>query len=551
MGRRIRYILGSLVIIFTSGLLMTGCPQIDLKLFVEELVNSAQPDTTPPTVLSVTPVDGATGVDRTPSVTIEFSEAVDPATISGATLQVNSASTSVPGTITYDEASNAATFVPDNELTLLSTLTVTVTAAIADAAGNALSEDYSWSFKVRDGSWGTMTALETTTGGRWSPAVDIDPEGNAIAVWHGGRIESRRFVNDTTPGWTSLVNLDFNTPTGSGRNPDIAINSTVNAFAVWRHDGPTQDQFRANFYDASSGWQTTNTVVYDPGGNVAGDIFVDADASGNAFSAMNLDTSIQAKIDTGTSWDTAGNAQIDGSAFNNSNPAIAVSSNGSAVVVYQESNYIRANRYDGSSWNSPGPIDVVNNSGDGVNNDPDVAIFPNGNALIIWGESGAAVSSYLNTRTLDSGTLGPVETLATHLMIFYGFGQKVAAAPDGTGMAIYRFDNKIYAVRYDGTSWESTATELTTSGGTVENPHIRMDAMGNAVAVWTEEGSSIFAKRFRNDGSGWQETKIPLQSDTGTVSVLDIAVSDNGTAVVVWKQDFPDPNGDIFSNIFK
>ena len=548
--RRIVVLLTS---ILASGLLISGCQQIDLKLFVEELVGAAelatQPDTTPPTILSVTPAEGEAGVDRIPSVTVEFSEEMDPATLSEITFLASSSSISVPATVTYNETSNTATFVPDNELTLLSQVTVTVTAAVADAEGNTLSEDYSWSFRVRDGNWGTMSYLESSSDSHLSPAVGIDPYGNATAVWYqnNGRIKSNRYVNDTTPGWKTMVNVDFDAPSGNGINPDITVNSAGNAFAVWKHDGAAQDHFRANFFDGSGGWESTNTVVYNPGGNFTGDIFVDADTEGNAFAVMKLNSSIQVKIDTGSSWDSAGSVQISTSAT--ANPVIAVSSNGSAIIVYEEGGGdVMADRYTSSNWHSPGPINVESTTT--ITDPPRMAIFPDGKALIVWGveDDISGTEVYLHALALDGANPGTRAHLATAFEIGHLFEPQVAVSPDGTGIIVYRTeDSEIYAVRYDGSSWD--ATELTSAAVSVGNPHIGMDPMGNAVAVWSEDSNTVFAKRFRNGGSGWQSTKMPLQSATGSVSVLDIAVSDNGNAVVVWGQT--DTYPDIVSNMFK
>ena len=58
----------------------------------------AGPDTTPPTITARSPASGATGVPTGADVTATFSEAMDPATISGTTVQLrNSSNTLVPG----------------------------------------------------------------------------------------------------------------------------------------------------------------------------------------------------------------------------------------------------------------------------------------------------------------------------------------------------------------------------------------------------------------------------------------------------------------------
>ena len=59
-------------------------------------------DTTAPTVSTVSPTIGATGVATTTAVTVTFSEAVDPATISASTLELRTPTNAlVPATVSY------------------------------------------------------------------------------------------------------------------------------------------------------------------------------------------------------------------------------------------------------------------------------------------------------------------------------------------------------------------------------------------------------------------------------------------------------------------
>ncbi len=98
-------------------------------------------DTTPPTVLSTSPTDGATGVAITATVKVTFSEAMDATTINGTTfsLKITSSSAAVAGTVTYDATTHVATFTPTASLLPSTGYTATVTTGAKDAAGNALS----------------------------------------------------------------------------------------------------------------------------------------------------------------------------------------------------------------------------------------------------------------------------------------------------------------------------------------------------------------------------------------------------------------------------
>jgi hypothetical protein len=102
-------------------------------------------DTKPPTVSSTTPGNGATNVSVDASIQVNFSEAMDAATLSSATFSVaDDGGNSVSGTVTGSVSS--ATFAPAMSLAGLTTYTATISTGIRDAAGNAIAAPFTWSF---------------------------------------------------------------------------------------------------------------------------------------------------------------------------------------------------------------------------------------------------------------------------------------------------------------------------------------------------------------------------------------------------------------------
>ena len=104
------------------------------------------PDTTPPTVSSTSPVNNATGVATTSSVSATFSEPMTNSTLTTASflLATTAGGTAVTGTVGV--SGNTATFTPSAPLAGDTQYTATITTAAKDAAGNALAANYSWSF---------------------------------------------------------------------------------------------------------------------------------------------------------------------------------------------------------------------------------------------------------------------------------------------------------------------------------------------------------------------------------------------------------------------
>ena len=95
-----------------------------------------------PTVLVTVPAPGATGVATNTQITATFSEDMNPASISAAsvTLTNTTLAAAVTGTVSYSASARTATFTPTAPATLApnNLFTATVTAAATDLAGNGL-----------------------------------------------------------------------------------------------------------------------------------------------------------------------------------------------------------------------------------------------------------------------------------------------------------------------------------------------------------------------------------------------------------------------------
>lgn len=100
-------------------------------------------DTTPPAVISTSPVSNATGVGINGSITATFTEAVDPSTMDTSTFTLSG----VTGAVSY--SGTTAVFTPSTSLDYNTAYTATITTGVRDLAGNAPAADYIWSFTTR------------------------------------------------------------------------------------------------------------------------------------------------------------------------------------------------------------------------------------------------------------------------------------------------------------------------------------------------------------------------------------------------------------------
>jgi hypothetical protein len=110
-------------------------------------------DSTPPTVISTTPADGAEEVPKDVTVTATFSEDMDPATVAESTFQLQGPGGAVSGTVGYDAGTRIASFAPAADLEMGAVYTARITTGAEDQAGNGLAADHQWSFTTEEPDW--------------------------------------------------------------------------------------------------------------------------------------------------------------------------------------------------------------------------------------------------------------------------------------------------------------------------------------------------------------------------------------------------------------
>jgi hypothetical protein len=121
-----------------------------LTTYTWTFTTAAAPDLLRPTVISTDPANGATGVTLSKIITAVFSEAMDQASITTATVRVTGlGGASVTGTVGYASDTRTATFSPSSQLAANTTYTGTIRGGATgarDLAGNSLASNYVWTF---------------------------------------------------------------------------------------------------------------------------------------------------------------------------------------------------------------------------------------------------------------------------------------------------------------------------------------------------------------------------------------------------------------------
>ncbi|MGZ3578779.1 MAG: DUF4082 domain-containing protein, partial [Syntrophales bacterium] len=168
---------------------------------------SCPPDTTPPTVSSVSPANGAVNVNTMVNITATFSEAMDPATINASTFVLrDSLSNPVLASVTYNAATKTAVLNPTGSLSILKSYTATVTTGVKDLRGNAMSANYAWLFTT---AWQTVYTIwdeAATPAGTFDNGQPIEV-GVKFRADVAGYITGIRFYKASTNTGTHVGNL--------------------------------------------------------------------------------------------------------------------------------------------------------------------------------------------------------------------------------------------------------------------------------------------------------------------------------------------------------
>jgi hypothetical protein len=103
----------------------------------------------PPSVSSTKPADGATNVFRGQQVSATFNKAMNGASLTTTTFIVTQGTTPVVGRVTYEAATNTATFAPSLPFDASLSYTATITTGARSSTAQNLAAPHQWTFATR------------------------------------------------------------------------------------------------------------------------------------------------------------------------------------------------------------------------------------------------------------------------------------------------------------------------------------------------------------------------------------------------------------------
>jgi len=177
--------------------------------YVWSFTTSAAPDVTPPIVLYTYPPDNTSGVVLNRSIDATFNEAMDPLTITPATFTLTrTGGLTVTGRVTY--SGNNCKLQPDINLISGAIYTATITTGARDLAGNAMAQNYQWSFSGVSLPTSYVVSVSPTPvlGGTTSGGGSFNSGASATVI-------ATRNVGYTFTNWTEGVSVVSTNPTYS------------------------------------------------------------------------------------------------------------------------------------------------------------------------------------------------------------------------------------------------------------------------------------------------------------------------------------------------
>jgi len=328
------------------------------------------------------------------------------------------------------------------------------------------------------------------------PQVAVDASGNALAIWaydDGMGINTYACRYEAASGWGNAEKIEDNERRRSV-GQQIAFDSNGNAMAVWSRFDGTVLSIWANRYTAGSGWQDEELIETDDRGDAV-------------------------------------------------RPQIVIDHNDNAWVVWSQHNgttgRIYANRYEaGRGWQGAREIQSLTT---GLAGHAVAAVDPMGNVVVVYTISEAGM---WNIRALFyDAACGRWESEVLLEKDDTDFAREPQVACDAAGnfIAVWYQNDQIRANRYSAGNGWGEAELVGDEPGMAIKPAIACDAAGHAVVVWYQESGSgtvynVWANRY-TPGSGWGEAELLETDDAGDAGSPHVAANAAGEFVVVWSQN--------------
>jgi len=259
------------------------------------------------------------------------------------------------------------------------------------------SEGIKYCFRPPGGQCEPVVKVNDSPGWAGDPAVAMDSSGNVYAIWSDRRNGDSDIYFSVLPPkglWSANNRVNDDTGTSVQSSPAIAVDPAGNAYAVWADERDDVSDIFFSYRPAGGNWGTNVKVNDDSGSAWQSEPDIAVDASGNAY-AVWTDARHLDQYDTyvyfsyrpaGGTWSP--NVQVGrGGVADQYTPKIAVDPMGYSHAIWTEERSIPPDIY--SSVRSPGGewgINVKVNDDMYYDNNtfPAIVVDSRGNVYAVW-----------------------------------------------------------------------------------------------------------------------------------------------------------------------
>jgi hypothetical protein len=332
--------------------------------------------------------------------------------------------------------------------------------------------------------------IEDNPGNALKPWVAMGSGREATVVWMQ-RVSTHYdlYANRFAPneGWGEAEVIE--SEPGDADFPRVAVDGSGNAIALWKQWNGAFNDIWANRYAPGVGW--SGPVLMETNDADASETWVSMNASGDALAMWRQSDGVSLSIWSrryapGGGWGLPELVERDRGSV--ASPRAVLDGSGDGVAVWQQkyprsSWGVLANGFAaGQGWGTPIPLDA----NEPASMSPDIATDGCGNAIAVWRQTdGVDFTVWANHNRTGAGWTGPV-------LIGPDASQdttpSVAMNAGGDAVAAWVNDGHVLVARYGESSGWGSPEQIDESPEVATTPEIRMDDAGNAVAIWMQGG---------------------------------------------------------------
>jgi hypothetical protein len=363
------------------------------------------------------------------------------------------------------------------------------------------------------GSWSAPVTFSVPgEEGGWDPAVAVGANGDAVAVWSsvrhtpsGTRQYTMAATRDAGGAWSTPVALSLTgaDDIGVSYEPAVVVDAQGNATAIWSEETGYASAIRTSTRPKGGDWSAPiELTAREDRVGATPRLAVDAQGDVTAIWNWHLPEYGGGIIQSATrpaagSW----SAPVDLSAADERAllPQLAVDPQGDAAAVWKldtgDGAVQAARRTAEGNWSSAVDLSA------GEAWEADVAIDPQGTATAAW-ETHDDVGRLVHAST---SALGGTWSASVDLSVrddanWIGAFPRVTTDPQGDVTVIWKafhnpYYNRVTAVRREAGGFWSAPVELGEASGVIEPMRVAADPQGYVTALWSQGGhiiSSVF-----------------------------------------------------------